>query len=125
MSELKKCLIIDDMPERHKWLTQDYEINGYDIYNAYTFDEAVALIEQLSPDTFDLITFDHDLNDRDEKGNERTGATVARYMAENGLKCKEARIHSANPVGCKNIESILRSGEVTPERNDVYIDPFN
>lgn len=49
----------------------------------------------------DLISFDHDL------GPEETGMDCAKWMVEEGYLIKNYIVHSANPVGRKNIEGLL------------------
>jgi hypothetical protein len=120
-----KILIIDDSQERHDAF--DVEYKGHTIYHAYNYQDAITWIglHCFNNYCFSLICFDHDLNDFDAEGNEYTGATVARFMA-NGygygpIRCGSARVHSHNVDGAKNIISILRSGGVT---DNVYYEPF-
>lgn len=119
-----KVLVIDDALERHEGFEKEFEgqdIEGVELHKAMTYDEAIA---KLSERTYDLICFDHDLNDFDAEGNERTGACIARFMAEQGMKCSEARVHSNNTHGAINIVSILRSGNVVDNPDKAYYDPF-
>lgn len=113
-----KALIIDDMKERHVFLTQEYKEAFKEIVSAYSYDGAVELINNSD---FDFISFDHDLNDFKD-GRERTGATVAMYMANNSITTSEVRVHSSNPVGAANIISILKSGDVC---HKCYYEPFS
>jgi hypothetical protein len=118
-----KVLIIDDSQERYEAFKIEYD--GHEIYHAFNYCDATWLLRGYLPAeiTFwDLICFDHDLNDFGADGKEYTGATVARYMANNGLKCGAARVHSHNVEGAKNIISILRSCEVSTD--NVYYEPF-
>jgi hypothetical protein len=73
----------------------------------------------------DIVSFDHDLADihyeidfndwndltADQLGVEETGLDCAKwlvdYCQDNGFKLPEYRVHSANPVGRKNIQSYL------------------
>lgn len=70
-------------------------------------DEAIKLIE--SGDV-DYISFDHDLGD-----NVKTGYDVAIAIEELAYFKKigkiEWDIHSANPVGAKNIHNAMKSAE--------------
>ena len=111
-----KILIIDDLKDRHQFLGIEYQ--GNDIHNAYTYNEAIELIKNNS---YDLICFDHDLNDFEDRV-ERTGVSIAKFMAYAGLKTSEVRIHSLNAIGAMNIISVLKSGEVT---DNVYYEPFD
>jgi hypothetical protein len=102
-------LIIDDMEERHEGLTLQHNVKFDTIDSAYTYDEAIQL---LGKHRYDYVTFDHDLNDF-ENGQERTGASIARWMANEDIICKAACVHSQNSQGALNILSILKSGEVS------------
>jgi hypothetical protein len=114
-----RILIIDDAKERHDGLNAEYNEPGTVRDQAYNYSES---IEFLNLYNYDLICFDHDLNNFDADGKELTGATIARFMADNGMKCREVRVHSHNPEGAKNIISIIRSGDVSEL---VYYQPFS
>ena len=109
-----RMLIIDDMKERHEGLTRQHNVKYDTIDSAYTYDEAIAL---LKTHTYDYITFDHDLNDFKD-GQERTGAIIARWMAEEGIQCEASCVHSSNHMGALNILSILTSGEISKTKPD-------
>jgi hypothetical protein len=66
----------------------------------------------------DIISFDHDLADFDIKNTqpnhqEKTGMDCAKwlvnYCIDNNEKLPKFYVHSANPVGSKNIESLLKN----------------
>lgn len=111
-----KVLIIDDIQHRHKVLGKKYA--GHDVHHSYNYTDTVQLLQS---HVFDLISFDHDLECYVDN-LEKTGASIARFMADNGMKCGSAVIHSQNPVGGRNIDSILRSGDVCL---DIVIQPFD
>ena len=73
---------------------------------ARTCQEAISLLEG---GEVGAISFDHDL------GLEESGYDVALWIekgaAEGWLKRLEWRVHSANPVGFRRIESAMRSAE--------------
>lgn len=62
----------------------------------------------------DIVSFDHDL------AEEKTGADCARwlgeYLIENGIPLPKYYIHSMNPVGAVNINSILKTCEKVMEK---------
>lgn len=109
-------LIIDDMFERHEGLSSEYS-EKYTIDSAYNYQDACYFLDL---NEYDLICFDHDLNDF-EDGSEKTGSSVARYMANNQMTCPEIRVHSNNKSGSDNIISIIKSGEVS---DNCYYKPF-
>ena len=59
------------------------------------------------------ISFDHDIASYDNDGNEKTGLDAAKYVVDycidNDVACPEFNVHSANPVGADNIESMLKN----------------
>jgi hypothetical protein len=116
-----KILIIDDSQERHDGLSKEYNKiidENVVIHHAWSYDSSINL---LGENTYDLICFDHDLNDIYIAGKQVTGESVAWFIVANYMKCGAARVHSHNVEGAKNIISILRSGEVT---DNVYYEPF-
>jgi|SRR5690606_17410552 len=106
-----KVLIIDDLDFRHEGLAEEYSEDT--VHHAWNSKEAK---EKISSCTWDLICFDYELGELEENG-----ASIARWMVENGLKCREVRIHSANLAGGMEILSIIKSGEVSEQ---VYLHEF-
>lgn len=51
------------------------------------------------------ITFDHDL------GSGRDGKDAANWLIDNRILPKEISVHSANPVGAKDIRSLMRNAK--------------
>ena len=82
---------------------------GWNIVRSY--EEFVQFIMQNGMP--DLISFDHDLGD-----NVPTGMDCAKWLVENQHKIVEFNVHSANPVGKKNIESLLNNWKLFCERNE-------
>lgn len=76
---------------------------GYDIH-CYTAEDTIELLEN---NIIDFISFDHDL------ATDTTGHDVAKWIEkkvfETGLGFVEYRVHSANPVGVKNIIATMES----------------
>lgn len=99
-----KKLYLDDIREpKHQ---------GYTIVR--NFEEAVEFVEQNGIPSY--ISFDHDLG-CDESGFElKSGYDFAKWLIECDLndvykfpKDFEFNVHSANPIGKTNIESVLLS----------------
>lgn len=64
------------------------------------------------------ISFDHDIHDFDENGEELTGLTCMKflvdYLIDNGytknfINSIQINVHSANPIGKANIEGYWKS----------------
>ena len=55
-----------------------------------------------------FISFDHDLG-IEEDGTEKTGYDCAKWLVEKNIVLKGFAVHSANPVGAKNIETLLNN----------------
>lgn len=120
--ELKTCLYLDDNR------TPTETIPGYNPWNVVrNYDEFTNwIIENSIPD---LISFDHDLADEHvddyfeqfmSKGyqhpnydlyKEKTGLDCAKFLVEYSQKMnipiKGCCVHSHNPVGAKNIQSLI------------------
>jgi len=85
-------LYLDDIrtPPREGWVI------------ARDFEEAVAIVE--SRGLPDFISFDHDL------GEGLTGYDFAKWLVELAMRTKSTIsffVHSANPVGAKNIQAYI------------------
>jgi hypothetical protein len=63
------------------------------------YNEAIA---ELSSREFDLVFFDHDLGE-----NSLSGMAIAKWVTQNIKKPFLFYVHSANPVGRENIQSLL------------------
>lgn len=77
---------------------------GFDVW-ARTADEAIDLIKK---GNVSLISLDHDLGD-----DGLTGYDVAKFIEQSAFESElspmEMRVHSANPVGAKNIRICLEN----------------
>lgn len=98
-----KILVLDDENYRHDGfetiLSEKHEVHH--VYSVRQFRHA------LQSHVFEMICFDHDLADAE------TGADAARHLVENVRPDRWPRqclIHSWNPSGALNIESILLGG---------------
>ena len=80
---------------------------------ARSISEFVALVEVLGVPSF--VSFDHDLGARDD------GACCARWLVELCIDCGEPvpgyAVHSLNPCGRDNIDSIMASGRKVSPRS--------
>ena len=89
----------------------------YDIH-CRTAEAAVLILET---DEIDHISFDHDLGT-----NGGTGYDVAILIesyAASGIKLVESwEIHSANPVGRKNIKAAMTAAERLLEKQHINVD---
>lgn len=98
-------IYIDDIREPK---TEDFD------FVVRTYEEGVAVVEQHGMPEY--VSFDHDLGE-DENGNElKSGYDFAKYLVDRDLDSEhklpenfDFNVHSANPVGRKNIESLLNS----------------
>ena len=78
------------------------------------YNEFVAIIEKQGMP--EAITFDHDLADFNPLArislatwNERTGLDCAKWLIANKIVLEHFTVHSANPVGAKNITCLLNN----------------
>jgi CheY-like chemotaxis protein len=104
-----EILILDDDQVRHDWFRSAFAAENHRSVLSYG-DAIVALKAQ----RYDVIFLDHDLNEE-----EFTGADVACYIANEmpeEMRPKMVWIHSMNPVGASNIESIIRKAGIKTRR---------
>lgn len=55
------------------------------------------------------ISFDHDLGELEAGVLAPNGLDAAKWLIENEIVPKSFNVHSANPIGAKNIESLLNN----------------
>jgi len=96
-----KILILDDEPYRHdefdRTLGSRHEVHH--VYSVRQFRHA------LGAHSFEMICFDHDL------GSSETGLDAAMHLVMDVPREKwpvHCLVHSWNPIGAVNIETILR-----------------
>jgi hypothetical protein len=70
---------------------------------ARTYEEGITQIKEKVPD---LLLLDHDLGHEEPN---KTGYDVVCFIEESGLKPKEIKLVTANPVGMMKIEATLES----------------
>ena len=104
---MSSYLFLDDDKIRHaKFMEMSI---GHVVTQAWTAQEA---IEALRQNAYDVVFLDHDLNGAvyvDSFGEEETGYTVAKWIADNASLVNIGRIiiHSYNQVGAQNIYNVL------------------
>jgi hypothetical protein len=76
---------------------------GWDIVRSYN--EFVSWIE--TNGLPDMVSFDHDLGEVDEKTGYDAAKWLGQYCIDNNISLPEYNVHSANPVGSANIEAYL------------------
>lgn len=109
-----KILFLDDDPIRHTCYTEKTEkYLNTETYHAWRFDDCINL---LCTHKFDIICLDHDLglsvntpyiSWEDYTSKLKTGADVARWIADNAIKTRRIIIHSWNAVGAASMASLL------------------
>lgn len=111
---MKKIFFLDD--ERK---ISDVSWVAYMKYDVVTFRTTKSLINYIKTycgnmDWSNVIfSLDHDLQEFDKDGNERTGYTFVKwlvdYFIEKGisLDALDVVVHSKNPIGKENIESYI------------------
>lgn len=113
-----KIFILEDAPSRmtkfRHYLKELYP-NECAIYHAVEVDSAMKILKE-NENTWDIIFLDHDLegNVYVPSNHRQTGYTIAKYIKENNVKYNECIIHTQNPVGAKNINSVLTDEQVIP-----------
>ena len=70
---------------------------------ARNYDEAIEL---LNNNTINILSLDHDLG-IDERGVEKNGYDIVKYICEHGISPKKIYIHTDNVVGRDNMYCTL------------------
>ena len=109
LKESLKVLVLEDNTERLKWFKDTFF--NYELSIAMTAETAGYAIMK---NEFDLIFIDHDLADETS-----TGLDFAKVLAEEIEAGKVSNnlsiyIHSLNPVGARNIKSVLEDATIIP-----------
>lgn len=100
---LPVSIYVDDLrtPARPGWLT----VRSY-----YEF---IDTVQEVGLDNVELISLDHDLGDvGSNSSRELTGYDCAKWLVEqwmDGKKVCKVLIHSANPVGSSNIQTLINN----------------
>ena len=98
-------LYLDDIRNPH----QTYP-NDSDWFVVRNYNEFVSAIEQHFSE-LEIISFDHDISNYDDNGDEVSGYTLVKYLCnyvlDNDLDISnlEIRFHTANVVGKENMET--------------------
>jgi hypothetical protein len=104
-------LFLDDDPDRIRAFRSR-------IPSAVITKTADEVIAQLLAENWDVVCLDHDLGGEMFVSSERddTGAGVARWIADNKPSVGRFIVHSHNPDGAKNMESVLKGAEYEVQR---------
>lgn len=75
------------------------------------YGKLIDLVNRIGLDNIDIISLDHDLGLPNNNTKEMTGYDAAKWLIEKSMDDKIAlpkiNVHSLNPVGVKNIKSIV------------------
>jgi CheY-like chemotaxis protein len=106
-----KILIVEDSQDRIAWFETALEKHELTIsLDAATGKAAVASTK------FDVIFLDHDLGGEQmvDSRNENTGYQVAKTITTSKNSDTPVVIHSYNPVGAANMQSVLPHAVIRP-----------
>ena len=95
---------------------QSYNVDNFDhIIIVRTAKEFCWLIENLSTDQYDYISFDHDIQSYANDGKEITGYDLLKWYLEvciaKNIQPKTCLFHTANPVGRRNMSEYYRNAK--------------
>jgi CheY-like chemotaxis protein len=104
-----RILFLDDNSARHKTFEKKVG-NGHLVTYVWSAIEAQNVM--ISEPRFDVFSLDHDLGGEEmvDINKENTGSAVARFIVNELPQDKYPEkiiIHSMNPIGAKNMETIL------------------
>jgi CheY-like chemotaxis protein len=106
----RRVLVVEDDEQRCEWFRRRLAGRRLDV----TCDVGTA-VEWLARRDYEAILLDHDLADEhyfsNEFDDERTGYAVARWLADNPTRQRDALIiiHSLNYVGASRMLEVLRA----------------
>ncbi len=114
-------LFLDDVRDANKFLD---DVRAWETVRNYA--EFVRIIQQRGLPRF--VSFDHDLS-YEHYGNtntksfiEKTGMDCAKWLVEYCMKTNQSlpeyQVHSMNPIGKLNIQSLLDSYKKSVEKTD-------
>jgi hypothetical protein len=100
---MKTVMMLDDFRSRHT------AVKPYLCHDeAFTAAEAIGWLQRKC---YDAVFLDHDLRGQEmvpSEGEEETGYTVAKWMAEHRPAVGLVVVHSMNPPGAANMAAVLR-----------------
>lgn len=128
----RRILVIDDDPVRHAGFDLHFPAPVYEVVHAHTYSEGLDALRNKGP--WDLACLDHDLGDLNNDADFivggygqpyfLTGLDLAIWLRDNLASCpRNILIHSWNPDGAKNMESVLRNIEGITVRVQPYSAP--
>jgi hypothetical protein len=71
-------------------------------------------LDKLTNNKYDVLSLDHDIASFDPDGREKTGYDITLWLVDKHHSNRyfhvpsKIKVHSANPVGKKNMESVIR-----------------
>jgi len=106
---IKRILVLEDNQERIEWFQKNF--NMTDFYFCKNVGVAIGL---LNIQKFDLMFLDHDLGEDKLTGYDFT-KVLARKIKEGVVSNNPIiYIHTSNPIGAKNMQSVLPQAIVCP-----------
>ncbi len=105
-------MFLDDDPDRYRQFKS--ALVGFDV-NIDWAQTSTEAIEFLGKNTYDIIYLDHDLGGQImvPSGN-NTGYEVAQWISNNIKDLPQIVLHSLNPVGVQNMQSVLPTAKAIP-----------
>lgn len=107
-------IFLDDerTPSNVTWMKLTDSLKHYQVVRSY--DEFVSAIKYTKYEV-GVISFDHDLQDFDVDGNERTGYDCLKWLVEycvdNNKPLPTCYFHTKNPVGKENMEAYYENAK--------------
>lgn len=106
-------LILEDDKNRISLFREHFDIVGNLVTICTNVEEAK---NALSSRSYDIIYLDHDLDGRVYVPSflPNTGYALAKWIADNNIKCREIIIHSFNPAGAEAMKKVLPQAKRIP-----------
>jgi len=110
-----KILILEDMVNRLAFFKE--KLGKHDVYYFDQANDATEALRLINDKPWDIVFLDHDLEGRIfvPSSYHNTGYTVAKFIADNpDIEIGQVIIHSMNPIGSKNMKTVLPRADVIP-----------
>lgn len=102
-------IYVDDIREDDSWFNHHMKPSVWNTQVCRTYDQTIEFIAKTmkNEECMFFLDLDHDLGEGNENELEKSGYDICKWIVENHIPLVGFHIHSANPVGRKNMQQLL------------------